>query len=360
MAMICPKHPDYKGKQKPRVECEMCHLIYSKGRNLTKAQQEREKRSAKVDTNKALKEALVRIRLLEAREQAIEALQDSTATVAIEARHGDGKSEATAVAVATDWHLGSVVKPETVNGLNKFDVAIAQERIKAFFERVVRFTDKERQDITIDELVLFLGGDLIEGSLHLDTIMTNEIAEPINQAILCQSMIESGLGFLIENGRYKSITVVCHDGNHGRITQRQHWSSRQGNALEYFMYYTLAARFPQFRWVIGKGIHSYLDVYNQTIRFHHGDTIHFGGINGPYTYLNRRIFQWDEGRKATYTVQGHLHLYCLGTRKWLINGTLCGHNAYAISLGGEFQPPIQAFFLVDKKRGPTVQLPILL
>ena len=126
------------------------------------------------------------------------------------------------------------------------------------------------------------------------------------------------------------------------------------------MYYNLAHRFPALNWNIATGIHVYFKVYDKVIRFHHGDTIHFGGIGGPYTFLNRTIHQWNVGVWADYSAQGHLHCYTLGTRRWLINGSLAGYNAYAQSLSGEFQPPIQAFFLMDKKRGVTVQIPILL
>lgn len=317
-------------------------------------------RKNRLDKAKSLDEALARIKELEAAHKAFERLQNAHTRLVIRPKFNSNTSEATAVAVATDWHLGSVIKRETVNGLNEFDVAIGKERVKTFFERVVRFTRKERQDIKITNLVLFLGGDLIEGALHLDTIMSNEIAEPIHQSILCQSLIEAGLNFLLNHGKFDRITVVCADGNHGRITQKMHSSTRQGNALEYYMYYNLAHRFPQLNWVIDKALHQYLRIYDKVVRFHHGDTIGFGGVNGPYTYLNRRIYQWNEGVRADYSVQGHLHQWTIGSRKWLINGALVGHNSYAISLGGEFQPPIQAFFLMDKKRGVTVQLPILL
>ncbi len=189
--------------------------------------------------------------------------------------------------------------------------------------------------------------------------MTNEIAEPIRQSVIAQECIEAGLNYLQNHGKYRKITVVCCDGNHSRITNKMHANSRQGNALEYFMYYNLAHRFPQLNWVMAEGLHVYLKVYDKVIRFHHGDTISFGGVQGPYMYLNRRIYQWDEGHKADYSVQGHLHCYTVGTRRWLINGSLIGYSPYALTFGGEFQPPIQSFFLYDKRRGPTVQIPIL-
>lgn len=314
---------------------------------------------AKKESARSLKEALLKIDELEAHVKAIKRLEAAGSALILHPRQSSGTSEAVAVACATDWHIGETIRPEQVSGLNTFNIPTAKRRIANFFDRVVRLTVKERQDIKIDELVLFLGGDLIDGALHLDTVMTNEIAEPMRQAVICQELIEAGLNFLIAEGKYKRITVVCCDGNHGRITQKMHSNSRQGNALEYYMYYNLANRYPQLNWVIADGVHAYLKVYDYTIRFHHGDTISFGGVNGPYTYLNRRIYQWDQGHKADYSVQGHLHTYTLGTRRWLINGSLVGYSPYALTFGGEFQPPIQAFFLMDKKRGVTVQIPIL-
>lgn len=312
-----------------------------------------------IQTAQTLKEALVRIRELEAQQEALRRLANSVSSRVIHPRQSSGTSEAVAVACATDWHLGATVKPEQVSGLNRFDITIGRARVENFFERVVALTDKERQNIKIDELILFLGGDLIEGALHLDTIMTNEIAEPIKQSILAQEMIEAGLHFLLNHGNYKRITVVCCDGNHGRVTQKLHSNSRAGNALEYLIYYNLARRYPELNFVIAEGLHVYLKVFGYTLRFHHGDTIGFGGVQGPYTYLNRRIYQWDQGHRADYSIQGHLHCWTVGTRRWLINGSLIGYSPYALTFGGEHQPPIQAFFLLDKKRGPTVQIPIL-
>ena len=328
-------------------------------RKLSRVRKDRERKAKIVQTATSLKEAQMRIDELELAVKAIRRLQNAKSLFTITPHFGSNTSEAIAVAVATDWHIGETVKPEQVSRLNSFSVAIARVRVANFFERVVKMTDKERHDIKVNELVLFLGGDLIDGALHLDTVMTNEIAEPMKQAVLCQELIEGGLNFLLNHGKFKRITVVCCDGNHGRVTLKMHSNSRQGNALEYYLYYNLAHRFPQLNWVIADGLHVYLDVFGYKLRFHHGDTIGFGGVNGPYTYLQRRIYQWDQAHKADYSVQGHLHTYTLGTRRWLINGSLVGYSPYALTFGGEFQPPIQAFFLLDKKRGVTVQIPLL-
>lgn len=328
--------------------------------HLADARRKKQERDEKVKTISSLKQALGKIEELEAELEAVEALEESEGSRIILPRAKGEGGEAVAIACATDWHLGSVITRDSVGGLNEFDAKIGVKRVETFFQRVVRFTDKERQDIPINELVLFLGGDMIDGSLHLDSIQSQDITGPIDQAILAQELIEGGINFLLNHGRYKRITVVCHDGNHGRLTQRQHWASRKGNALEYLMYYQLARLVPEVNWVIAKSLLTHIDIFGQKVRFHHGDTISFGGINGPFTYINRALSFWDTNHgQARYTVQGHLHSF-IPTWRWLVNGSLAGYNAYAESLKGEFQPPIQSFFLFDKKRGPTVRIPIIL
>jgi len=297
---------------------------------------------------------------LEAQVAAIKKLQANHGNHVIKAYHERAISEATAIACLTDVHIGERFVPEQVNGLNEYNVAICRERVNRFFQRVVKLTNKERQDVEINELVLFIGGDIIDGALHPDTIFANEVAEPMKQAVIAQELLSSGLLHLEKHGMFKRITVVCKDGNHGRITIKQHHASRAGNSLEWFIYYMLAQRFPQFNWVIEQNMLTYLEVYGKKLRFMHGDRIAFGGINGFYLYLHRKIAEWDRAIRADYTILGHLHQYT-PHRKYLVNGSVPGYNPFAVALGADgSEPPIQAFMLYDKQRGPTVQIPILL
>jgi len=306
-----------------------------------------------------LKEALEHIHELSAHVEAIKRLGSTRNPLPIKTRHGTNTSEATAIAVLSDVHMGEKFSREQVNEQNEYSVAICKQRCARFFDRVVRLTNKERQDVTIDELILFLGGDLIDGALHLDTIMANEIAEPMKQAVEMQNVLEGGLTHLIKTGNYKRITVVCADGNHGRVTHKMHHASRQGNALEYYLYFNLAARFPELNWYIKESLLTYVPVYDNVIRFMHGDRIAFGGVNGFYTYLHRKLYEWETSVRADYTILGHLHQYT-PTRRYLVNGSVPGYNPFAISLGARMEPPIQGFLLWDKKRGPTVHIPVLL
>ena len=157
------------------------------------------------------REALAYIDELEAKVEAIRRLEANKRIHTIKPSANKGVDEATVVAVLSDVHIGSVVRPDQVQGLNQYNIDIARQRVDQFFQKIARLTQKERQDVTISRLVLFLGGDIIDGALHLDTIMSNELAEPMRQAVLAQSWIESGLLFLEKH--FEQITIVCADGN---------------------------------------------------------------------------------------------------------------------------------------------------
>jgi len=140
-------------------------------------------------------------------------LKSHHTTFEIKPRQSKGISEATAVVCLSDVHVGNHITLGQTNGINEYNVGLARSRCVTFFERVVRLTHKERQDIKIEELVLFLGGDNFDGNLHMDTALSNIPAAPITQATIAQEIIESGLKFLLEKGSFKRITIVCKDGN---------------------------------------------------------------------------------------------------------------------------------------------------
>lgn len=69
------------------------------------------------------------------------------------------KSEATPVIVASDWHYEEMVKSSTINGLNSFNLEIADRRINRFFQNQLRLINITRRDVEIKTIVLALLGD---------------------------------------------------------------------------------------------------------------------------------------------------------------------------------------------------------
>lgn len=272
------------------------------------------------------------------------------------------EAEAVAVAVFSDAHIEERVDPRSVNGVNDYNLDIAQKRIEKFFTNVVRLLKKEQKDARITTLVLALLGDNFSGSIHEELLETNQLP-PVEAALLAQDMIERGIRYILDNTDV-NLVIPTNSGNHARLTKRIHVSTEYGNSLETYMYCTMAKHFakePRVTFNISTGYLNYVDIGGYTIAFHHGTFIRYlGGMGGPTISLNKAIAQWQKMRRADLYVQGHLHQFIDGGN-FIINGSIIGYNAFALSIKASPEPPTQVFFLVDTRRKrKTVVIPVFL
>jgi hypothetical protein len=292
---------------------------------------------------------------------ALGVLAQGVDTFYIEPKHSTKTSEATVIAVASDWHIEENVGKE-VGGLNTYTVDIARERSVKFFRGIHRLTALLRQDVKIDTIVLALLGDFISNDIHEEFPEVNEL-QPTHAIVTAQNFILSGIEFLLRENPTVQLVVPCHSGNHARTTKTTRFGTENGHSLEYLMYLLLAANLrhePRVKFVIPEGMHSYLDVYGTTIRFQHGHAIKYqGGVGGIYIPVNKAIGQWNKARRADLDVFGHFHQLRDGGN-FVCNGSLIGYNAFALSIKADYEQPKQALFLMDKKRGRTCTWPILL
>jgi len=269
-------------------------------------------------------------------------------------------SEATAVIVASDWHYEEQIKPSYVSGLNQYNLEIADQRINRFFQNALRLINICKQDIEIDNIVLALLGDFISGNIHDENLETGQL-RPIDAAFAVQGKLMSGIKFLLEKTKC-DIIVPCSVGNHSKITEKVHISTETGNSLEGLMYHNMAMYFedePRVKFVISESYHTYLTIYNKTLRFHHGHAIRYnGGIGGIYIPVSKAIAQWNKAKFADLDVFGHWHQQRDGGN-FITNGSLIGYNAYALRIKADYEEPKQAFFLIDRDRGKTIVAPIL-
>lgn len=315
----------------------------------------------KNETDKKYKALLHKIEEVETERDALINLGNNFATMKIEAKHSAKHSESTAFLVASDWHVAEKVDAATINGLNEFNLDIAKERASKFFKNGLRLIKIFQKDTKIDTLVLPLLGDFLSGNIH-DELLENNYLSPMNEAIYAQNLLASGIEFLLKDKTIKHIKIPCHSGNHGRITKERRVSTEAGNNLEYLIYHQLANHFKDEKrvdFMISEGYHSYLNVYDYTIRFHHGHALRYGGgIGGITIPINKAIAQWDKTKRADLDVFGHFHTFLDG-EKFISNGSIIGYNPFALTIKADYSPPKQAMFLIDKKRFKTVVCPIL-
>jgi hypothetical protein len=271
------------------------------------------------------------------------------------------KSEAVAVAVASDWHVEETVDAITVNGLNSYNLAVAERRIEQFFSSVVRLTEIQRAGADINTCVLFLGGDLMSGYIHEELQETNSLS-PTETILWLQERVTGGIGLLQKH--FKRILVPCCYGNHGRTTKKPRHATGYRNSYEWLLYKTMAQRSYgsacPVEFQVADSYFNFVKIYGKTLRFHHGDNIRYqGGVGGLTIPVEKAIAQWNRAQAADLDIFGHWHTQQQNP-KWVSNGSLIGYNAYAISIKASYEPPQQTYFLFDGKRGRTITAPIIL
>lgn len=310
------------------------------------------------DGSKQYNVALKEVNRLRKQTEDLLDLKGQVSTYTIKPSKGIG-GQATAFAIASDWHVEENVTPESVNGTNSYTMAIAKERAEKFFKHSLKLVQKESQDIKIDTMVLALLGDFFSGNIHDELMETCEV-QPQDAMLYAQNLIASGIEFLLANSKLK-LVIPCAVGNHSRQTAKVHISTEQGNSLEWAMYSFLAQYFkrePRVQFVLSRSYFNYMDVYGYTIRFHHGHAVNYqGGVGGIEVPMRRIIGRWDKDKPAYLSVCGHFH-----TRRdggdFIVNGSLIGDSPYGKRFGFTGRPE-QTFFLIDQKRGKTVVCPIL-
>lgn len=271
----------------------------------------------------------------------------------------DGETEATAFALAGDWHVEETVDSKTVNGLNEFNLDIADARITRFFSSIVRLVEIERAGTRIDNLVLAMLGDMMTGYIHEELQESNGLS-PTQTVLWLRQRIVAGIKFLQREGGFKRITIPCVVGNHGRTTKKMRHATSCANSYEWMLYQVMREDVPDVEWVIADGYFVFVDVYGRIFRIHHGDNIQYqGGIGGITIPTEKALASWNKANPVYMDLFGHHHS-AMQNPRWICNGPLIGYGPFSLAVKAGFELPSQTLFLVDSKRGRTGTFPIFL
>lgn len=326
----------------------------------TKIFLKKQKESLKDLENKN-KELLEKTEVLQKEKEAIIGLDENFDTKKIKVSKTKRGSESTAVLVYSDWHIEEPVDPGEVNDLNEFNLEIAESRVEKLAQVSLKLLNGLKDEWRIKNVIIGLLGDFISGTIHED-LQEGNLLLPSDAIWRAQNMIASIIDFLVKNTNY-NFKIVCSTGNHGRMTKRQRILTEQGNSLELYMYRNLRQHYAtnkRVEFIIKPSYHTYVDVYDYTVRFHHGHAIRYGGgVGGIYIPVNKAIAQWNKAKSADYDIFGHFHQQVDGGN-FICNGSLVGYNNFAVKIKAGFDYPKQTFFLIDSELGKTIVSPIIL
>lgn len=270
-----------------------------------------------------------------------------------------GKREVVPVLVASDWHIEETVSAAITNGLNEYNLQIAEDSIKQFFNKACGMIERTKQYNTVNTIVLAILGDIINGVLRAEDLESNQTT-PVDAVSIARALIYTGIKKLVSSTGCK-IHVICCVGNHGRVTEKIHYSNQVHNSLEYLIYKTLERDFRDHDKVtfnVSEAPYVIQPIFGVSVRFHHGHSARFnGGIGGLAVPVIRKAQQMNTIEHADLDVIGHFHSAQVFSNV-IVNGSLVGSNGFSMSLGLPHDIPKQTYFEIDSKYGRTVVAPI--
>jgi len=276
------------------------------------------------------------------------------------------KDEAIAISTLSDVHIEEPVIKSVVNGLNEYNLDISAERVTKYFKRLMYMIYQSRKaGYRIDTLVLGLLGDFITGYIHEELEEVNSLT-PVQASLAIQELLIKGIRMLSENGKFNKIIIPCTPGNHGRTTVRKRYTTGYKNSYEWLMYnniknlFDTISGFDNVEFIIPESEFIYLNLFGYMNKFSHGDHFKYqGGIGGLEVPLKKWILRENAVIKTDMSWIAHWHQYIV-LNKVRVNGSLIGYNSYARAFGFEPEPPKMQFQLLDKRRGYTLNHPIIL
>lgn len=204
----------------------------------------------------------------------------------------------------TDWQ-GAKLTPS-------YNSDVMRERVRRFVDKAERITEIQRADHPVRDVVILLGGDMIEGLWNFPT-------QPfeIDASLFGQFVQVSNL--LVETVRraltiYENVTVVGEWGNHGRLGSRRDAVPRSDNADR--MTYELARQLlltseTRVTWEDSAEDIQRVEVGNYRALLIHGDEIGRGGFASRSTIVNH-VNRWRSGSYPWYfrdVYIGHWHTH---------------------------------------------------
>lgn len=264
----------------------------------------------------------------------------------------------------SDLHWGEVVDPKQIGGVNKYNVAIANERLRAMAETAIDLLFNHLKMPEYPGIVFALGGDMVTGDIHEELSATNE-TEIMPVVIDLWGALVWCIERLAE--KFGRVFVPCVTGNHGRNTHKIRAKGRNYTNFDWLIYQFLAKRFEgddRISFLIPDGPDAYYSVMGHRYLLTHGDQLGRGGDGmigalGPIIRGDHRKRSRNAQIDMEYDTMllGHWH-QLIQMERLIVNGSLKGLDEYAYANSFPYEPPRQALWITHPEHGITFRAPV--
>ena len=263
----------------------------------------------------------------------------------------------------SDLHWGEVVFPEQVNGVNEYDLEIAEKRLYSVVEHAIDLVKNHVTNRGYPGIIVFLGGDMVSGNIHQELKETND--KPIMPVVLhlAERLVQILRTLGDEFGHVHAVGVY---GNHGRNTMKPTAKQSAYESFDWLIYKLLQWKLKddkRFSWNIPDGSDAFQEVYGHKYLLTHGDQ--FRGGDGMIGALGPIIRGDHKKRSRNAQIDLEYDTLCMGhwhqlvqMQRVIVNGSLKGYDEYAYKGNFPFEEPRQALWLTHPERGLTFSMPV--
>lgn len=243
-------------------------------------------------------------------------------------------NKSTLCVLLSDTHFGKHTK--------WFDLETARKRMEG-----IPFQIKNQPLPEIDEIVVILAGDMIEGEDIYPTQNTHIECSALEQVQACTESIWKTLVTFRQLFKCPVRVETC-PGNHGRVSRTANEKTNWDNVV-YHLLRVMATMHKDDNLIVNCNFESFR---NFKVKDKVGLAYHHGVQHTGTASMRVKVAGWMQSKKFDFLVHGHWHEWHVGNwlGKFVIgNGCMCGPDDLAERMAVE-DDARQAFFLVTPGR----------
>ncbi len=265
----------------------------------------------------------------------------------------------------SDAQWGENIRANEIDGINAYNVEIAQERYRLLIDSTIKLATKHMVNPQYPGLYYLRGGDMVSGDIHEELKLTNDLTSLGQVRSLVEAEV-AGIKRLKEV--FGRVHVISVPGNHGRQTIKPHakrYAELNYDTLSAWMIEMWFRDDPAITFATPVSGDHLFQVYGFTFLLTHGDRIGSrggGGFIGPSITVARghkKLIDYYArlGRLIDYTLIGHFHTR-MELNGLFVNGCLPGASEYGRDNRFEPAAPEQWLLFVHPEHGVTARWPI--